>query len=116
MLRRISYLLFLYFTEKKTRKRRQLLNIQGMSISLAVVQSQALSYVEIESDALCDGGKGTISIGDIIDCIYTQNKSWNVQCEITTETCYWITVCPTFDHCYQNHLENTVFCCEYICS
>ena len=83
--------LFLYFTEKKTRKRRQLFN-------LAVLMKEAEStYPVIENQELCSGGKGTITGNDLADCKYIQRKVWKVKCKEYAASCYLIRVCPLFD-------------------
>jgi len=87
--------------ERKTRKRRQ------------VIYSP--SYPVLESNILCSGGKGAISAKDYGDCII-KLKTWQVKCKITTTSCYWIRVCPSFDKCYKEHLINRTYCCEYICA
>ena len=101
---------FLYFTERKTRKRRQIM------VRYATLRRLAASYPIIEPGKLCAGGKAEITANDVADCKYIQGKDWKVKCKIYTVSCYWITVCPTFDSCYRNHLINRSFCCEYICA
>ena len=107
--KRHKFLSVLYFTEKKSRKRRQMFN-------LAVLMKEAeLQYPDIEKEELCSGGKGTITGNDLADCKYIQRKVWKVKCKEYTASCYLIRVCPLFDDCYRNHLINRSFCCEYIC-
>lgn len=66
-------------------------------------------------EIVCDGGIAhPLDSGDPGSC-FLEGKIWKVKCRITTVTCYKIVVCPTFDHCYQRHLSNRVFCCEYVC-
>lgn len=101
---------FLYFTERKTRKRRQTM------VRYATLRRLAASYPIIEPGELCAGGKAEITANDVADCKYIQGKDWKVKCKIYTVSCYWIRVCPTFDSCYRNHLINRSFCCEYICA
>ena len=62
----------------------------------------------------CDGGISHPSHSvDFASC-FAEGKIWQVRCRVTTRTCYKIVVCPSFDDCYQRHLTNTVFCCEYV--
>ncbi|KAJ7361983.1 hypothetical protein OS493_013067 [Desmophyllum pertusum] len=83
--------------------------LSNIQVSLAVLRRQTSSYVEIESDVLCSGGKGIITTEDVGDCLYVKKKFWNAQCRITSRTCYWMVVCSTFKKCYDNHLRDTVF-------
>ena len=85
-------------------------------VSYAILRQLATSYPIIEPGKLCAGGKAEITANDVADCKYIQGKDWKVKCKIYTVSCYWITVCPTFDSCYRNHLINRSFCCEYICA
>lgn len=72
-------------------------------------------YVPLD-EYVCDGGIADPfrHPDDFARCL-NERKIWQVRCRITSRTCYQIVVCPTFDYCYNRHLTNTFFCCEYIC-
>lgn len=84
-------------------------------ISGPVLKLIAKSNPEIGEDELCPGGKGIITATDVGYCKYIERKNWNVKCKEYTKSCYTIRVCPTFVECYERHLIDRSFCCEYIC-
>lgn len=73
-------------------------------------------YREIDEKKVCVDGKGKPSEVDEVDCVYNRNKRWKVECKIRTRTCYYIKVCDTLDDCYEKHIYNNIYCCEYVCS
>ena len=97
---RLSYLLFLFLTVTKSRKRRQFVDVM---------------YPVIEPDFLCSGGKAEVFPHEVASCVIFGGKLWQVKCKIYASTCYQIQVCPDFDYCYMNHLRNNMYCCEWIC-
>ena len=64
---------------------------------------------------MCVGGKRKPSMVDEADCVYVQNKRWQVECKIRTRPCYYTEVCDTLDDCYNKHVYNNIYCCQYVC-
>lgn len=98
-------MLFLCFTGRKDRKRRQTLPSSNGGVS----------FPEIDAGLLCPGGKKQPSALDIGNCLI-QKKRWKLNCRINGRTCYYINVCTSSNSCSVQHLRDNIYCCEYICA